>query len=468
MATLEQTYPPVVTFIDAGSPADRAGVVVGDLIVAVNGEAPRDIIEWHLQTSESEVLLSVSRSGIEMDIEVLRSPGEEFGVHVESAVFDRVRTCDNHCDFCFIYQLPKGLRKSLYLKDDDYRLSFLYGNFTTLTRFTEADLERVIAEKISPLNVSIHSTDPNLRAKMLRNERGSTSLRWLKEMLKAKIEIRGQIVLCPDVNDAESLDRTLGTLLSEFPQIKSIAIVPLGLSRFNPEGHLRIHTEAEAGAVIKQVDRWRTIFSKCVGHPTVFCADEFYVIANQRWPEASHYGDFSMYEDGIGMVRQLQMEFSGERPDDEGGFGGGFFRSADVDHRYGDSYEMNPAVDTGLRRSLKVTASEEFEFGPKRVILTAPYGAHALNEVIGPLPDHVRIAVVANEFFGGNTAVTGLMVGSDINRVLVDCDEDETIFLPDVCLSGDKFLDGLTLKDLVRPVKVVRTDGRTLMRIIEA
>jgi len=467
VATLEQSYPPVVTFIDVGSPADRAGVVVGDLIVAVNGEVPRDIIEWHLQTSDSEVLLSVLRSGIEMDIEVLRSPGEEFGVHVESAVFDRVRTCDNHCDFCFIYQLPKGLRKSLYLKDDDYRLSFLYGNFTTLTRFTEADLERVTAERISPLNVSIHSTDPNLRAKMLRNERGSVSLRWLKEMLKADIKIRGQIVLCPGVNDADSLDRTLGTILSEFPKIESIAIVPLGLSRFNPESHLRIHNKVEAVAVIEQVDRWRENFSRCIGRPTVFCADEFYVIANKRWPEVDHYGEFSMYEDGIGMVRQLQVEFSGERTDDVG-IGGGFFRSADVEHRYGDSYEMNPAVDTGLRRSLKDTASDDFEFGPKRVILTAPYGAHALKEVIGPLPNHVRIAVVANEFFGGNTAVTGLMVGSDINRVLVDCDEDETIFLPDVCLSGDKFLDGVTLKDLIRAVKVVRTDGRTLKRIIEA
>jgi len=467
VATVEQSYPPVVTSIDAGSPADRAGVIVGDLIVAVNGEVPRDIIEWHLQTSESEVMLSVSRAGIEVEIEVLRSPGEEFGVHVESAVFDRVRTCDNHCDFCFIYQLPKGLRQSLYLKDDDYRLSFLYGNFTTLTRFTEADLERVIAERISPLNVSIHSTDPQLRARMLRNERGSVSLRWMKEMLKAEIDIRGQIVLCPDVNDAEALDRTLGNLLNEYSQIESIAIVPLGLSRFNPENHLRVHRQAEAVAVIEQVERWRDTFTKCVGRPTVFAADEFYIVANRPWPEADHYGDFAMYEDGIGMVRQLQMEFAGHKPD-EVSSSGNFFRSADTDHRYGDSYDANPAADTGLRRALKIVDVEEFNLGSRRVILTALYGAHALREVVPNLPEHVRIATVENEFFGGNTAVTGLMVGSDINRVLANCDEDETIFLPDVCLSGDRFLDGLSLKDLIRPVKIVRTDGRTLKRIIEA
>lgn len=467
MATLEQTYPPIVTSIDPGSPADRAGVVVGDLIIAVNGEVPRDIIEWHLQTSESEVTLSVSRAGLEVDIEVLRSPGEEFGVHVESAVFDRVRTCDNHCDFCFIYQLPKGLRPSLYLKDDDYRLSFLYGNFTTLTRFTEADLERVIAERISPLNVSIHSTDPQLRARMLRNDRGSVSLRWLKEMLKAEIEIRGQIVLCPGVNDAKALDRTLGDLLNEYSQIESIAIVPLGLSRFNPESHLRVHQEAEAVAVIEQVERWREIFTNCVGRPTVYAADEFYIIANRPWPESDHYGEFAMYEDGIGMVRQLQIEFSGQKADD-GVSGASFFRSADTDHRYGDSYDSNPAADTGLRRALKIIDSEEFDLGSRRVILTAPYGAHALREVIPVMPEHVRIATVSNEFFGGNTSVTGLMVGSDVNRVLAECGEDETVFLPDVCLSGDRFLDGLTLKDLIRPVKIVRTDGRTLKRIIEA
>lgn len=467
MATVEQSYPPVVTSIDAGSPADRAGVIVGDLIIAVNGEMPRDIIEWHLQTSESEVLLSVSRAGLEVDIEVRRSPGEEFGVHVESAVFDRVRTCDNHCDFCFIYQLPKGLRPSLYLKDDDYRLSFLYGNFTTLTRFTEADLERVLAERISPLNVSIHTTDPQLRAKMLRNDRGAVSLRWLKEMLKAEIEIRGQVVLCPGVNDAEALDRTLGDLLNEYSSIESLAIVPLGLSRFNPESHLRVHSEKEAIAVIEQVDRWREIFTECVGRPTVFAADEFYILANRPWPQTDHYGEFAMYEDGIGMVRQLQMEFAGHRADDLA-TNGGFFRSADTDHRYGDSYDTNPAADTGLRRTLKILDSEEFDFGSRRVILTAPYGAHALQEVVPKLPKHVRIATVNNEFFGGNTAVTGLMVGSDINRVLADCDDDETVFLPDVCLSGDRFLDGLTLKDLIRPVKIVRTDGRTLKRIIEA
>ena len=167
----------------------------------VNGRVPRDVIEWRLWSDEPDVGLEIARSGLELELDVRKRAGQPLGAEVSSAVFDRVRTCDNHCEFCFIYQLPKGLRRSLYLKDDDYRLSFLYGNFTTLTRFTEADLERVVTEGLSPLHVSIHSTDPALRSQMLRNPRGATSLRWLRALLDHGIEVRGQLVVCPGVND---------------------------------------------------------------------------------------------------------------------------------------------------------------------------------------------------------------------------------------------------------------------------
>src|SRR5262249_6400852 len=154
---------------------------------------------------------------------------------VESAVFDRVRTCDNHCPFCFIYQLPKGMRRSLYLKDDDYRLSFLYGNFTTLTRFTEADLERVLTEQLGPLYGSIHATDPELRARLLRNRRGATSLRWLSALLDAGIEVHGQVVVCPGVNDGEHLDDTMLGLMETYSQLATVGVVPLGVSAFSTE-----------------------------------------------------------------------------------------------------------------------------------------------------------------------------------------------------------------------------------------
>src|SRR4029077_19657178 len=192
---------PLVVAVAPGSPADVAGLRPGDAVRRVNGRVPRDVIEWRLWSDEAVVGLEIARSGVDLDVDVPQRAGEPLGVEVSSALFDRVRTCDNHCEFCFIYQLPKGMRRSLSLKDDDYRLSFLYGNFTTLTRFTEMDLERVLTEGLSPLHVSIHSTDPALRSRMLRNPRGATSLRWLRALLDHGITVHGQVVCCPGVND---------------------------------------------------------------------------------------------------------------------------------------------------------------------------------------------------------------------------------------------------------------------------
>ena len=186
---------PSVAAVDPGSPAEAAGVSPGDLILTVNGQVPRDVIQYRLLVDEPEVELELRRGGLELTASVTKDAGAPLGIEVASALFDQVRTCDNHCEFCFIYQLPKGLRPSLYLKDDDYRLSFLYGNFTTLTRFTEADLERVVTERLSPLFVSIHATDPEVRSRMLRNKRGAVSLRWLRALLDHDIEVHGQVVV---------------------------------------------------------------------------------------------------------------------------------------------------------------------------------------------------------------------------------------------------------------------------------
>ncbi|HET9059672.1 MAG TPA: PDZ domain-containing protein, partial [Acidimicrobiales bacterium] len=179
---------PRVVAVAPGSPADRAGVQPGDELLALDGQMPRDIIEYQLLADRDRLSLDVRRGGLELSLEVDREGGTPLGMEVDAALFDQVRTCDNHCEFCFIHQLPKGLRKSLYVRDDDYRLSFLYGNFTTLTRFTEADLERVVTEGLSPLFVSVHATDPDVRSRMLRNPRGAMSLRWLRALLDEGIE----------------------------------------------------------------------------------------------------------------------------------------------------------------------------------------------------------------------------------------------------------------------------------------
>src|SRR3954465_14615513 len=213
---------PRVVAVAPGSAAARAGLLPGDELRAVGGQVPRDVIQYQLLTAEPEVELEVGRGGLLLTVTIEKEPGQPLGAEVAPALFDRGGTCDNHCEFCFIYQLPKGLRRSLYVKDDDYRLSFLYGNFTTLTRFTEADLERVVTEKLSPLYVSIHSTDPDVRARMLRNRRGATSLRWLRALLDHHVEVHGQVVVFPGINDGDVLDDTLAGVLDLYPELTSL------------------------------------------------------------------------------------------------------------------------------------------------------------------------------------------------------------------------------------------------------
>ena len=215
-----------------------------------------------------------------------KAAGEPLGVEVSSAVFDRIRTCDNHCAFCFIYQLPKGMRRSLYLKDDDYRLSFLYGNFTTLTRFTELDAERILTERLGPLFVSIHTTDPDLRAHMLRNPKGATSLRWLSVLLEGGIEVHGQVVVCPGVNDGAALEDTMAGILDRYPGLASVGAVPLGVSRYSNEPEMRPHTRDEAVAVVDTIEEWQGVFTRALGRRMVFAADEYYLLAGRDFPSA--------------------------------------------------------------------------------------------------------------------------------------------------------------------------------------
>src|SRR5436305_14530780 len=256
---------PRVVAVTPGSPAARAGLLPGDELRSIGGQVPRDVIQYHLLTDEPEVELEVGRGGLELTVTVEKGAGEPIGVEVDSALFDRVRTCDNHCEFCFIFQLPKGLRKSLYLKDDDYRLSFLYGNFTTLTRFTEADLEPVLTERLSPLYVSIHATDPDVRTRLLRNRRGATSLRWLELLLDEGIEVHGQVVVCPGINDGDVLDDTLLGVLDRFPQLATVGVVPLGVSDHTTEAEMRPHTFAEAERVVDLVEEWQARFLTVLG-----------------------------------------------------------------------------------------------------------------------------------------------------------------------------------------------------------
>lgn len=451
------------------SPAANAGVAVGDTLVSINGEQPRDVIHYQLLVDSADVALEVDRGGLTRTVDVAKGDGEPLGIEVQAALFDQVRTCDNHCSFCFIYQLPPGMRKSLYLKDDDYRLSFLYGNFTTLTRFTEADLERVVTEGLSPLYVSIHATDPEVRTDMLRNRRGATSLRWLRALLDHGVTVHGQIVVCPGINDAAVLEQSLVGVLDRFPELASLAVVPLGVSDHSNEAAMRPHTVAEAAAVVDTVGEWQEIFHGLLGHRLVYAADEYYLLAERDFPPAETYEGFPMHEDGIGMGRNFELEFSG-RSDDEIAPKSGFF--AAVDGAPAEGYRAErladgaAGADGGTVQSVTLQPGRRAPVG----IVTSEYGAAVLGPIVAEhkRADEVRLVVVDNKFFGGNIAVTGLLVGEDIGRVLADEPTGHRYLVPDVCLSGGRFLDGSSPDELPHPVEVVATTGTALRAALDA
>jgi putative radical SAM enzyme (TIGR03279 family) len=441
---------PRVVAVAPGSPAARAGLQPGDQIVSMEGQLPRDVIEYQLLADQPELELELRRGGLDLTVTVAREGPEPLGIEVDAALFDRVRTCDNHCEFCFIHQLPKGMRRSLYVRDDDYRLSFLYGNFTTLTRFTEADLERVVNEGLSPLWVSIHATDPEIRSRMLRNRRGAVSLRWLRALLDHGVEVHGQVVVCPGINDGAVLEDTFAGVLDRYPELASLACVPLGVSRFNTETAMRPHARAEAAAVVALVEDWQPSFLEAVGRHLVYAADEYYLLCGRPFPPLESYGELAQHDNGVGMARAFEARFRGTADLAAGG-PGGFFQSVDGAPAAGYRAPRAPGSVT-LRPRAAAAVS----------VLTGTYGA----EVIGPLVASVRpdalVVTVPNTFFGGNIGVAGLLTGADISGVLERAPLGRRYLLPDVCLSGGRFLDGLAPEDLPRPVEVVPADGASL------
>ena len=441
------SYPTILEIVP-GSPAAAAGMSVGDELLAVNGVAPSDVIEYQQLVDDADVTVLLRSAGIEREIEVDKAPGEPLGLRLNSSIFDRVQTCDNHCSFCFIYQLPPKMRQSLYLKDDDYRLSFLYGNFTTLTRFTELDLARVVEERLGPLYVSIHATDPEIRSEMLRNRRGGTSLRWLRALLDHEVVVHGQIVLCPGVNGGDVLERTCAEILVRYPNLASVGIVPLGLSRFNQESSLVTHTREEARRDLEITHFWQHKALEHVGRRMFFASDELYLMAGKPFPEAGEYEDFPQHENGIGMARAFYDELAriehgtnGRRP-----------------VITGEWRSVPAAPEEGYRARRHLGSDPKpYSAGPA-VVITGHYGA----QVIAPVAERVgamvgrrvRVLEVPNSFFAGNVAVAGLMVGEDV-RSAVGSDRDPAglYLLPDVALQGDVFLDEVPLAEVAAAAK---------------
>lgn len=438
---------PTVLEVLPGSPAAAAGLRAGDELVSINGIVPNDVIEYQQLVDDIDPEFQLRRGEEGLSVPIFKGEGDPIGIRLNSSIFDRVQTCDNHCEFCFIYQLPPGMRKSLYLKDDDYRLSFLYGNFTTLTRFTELDLSRVVEEKLGPLYVSIHATDPDVRSEMLRNRRGATSLRWLAALLENDVVVHGQVVLCPGQNNGAVLEQTLAETITRYPKLSTLGIVPLGLSKYNKEANLRVHTPEEAAADLEIIHFWQERALDALGRRIFQASDELYVQGGIEVPPASAYEAFAQHENGIGMIRAFYDEL--ERIER------GSLATAPIVTGEWRSVPAAPAEGYRLPKHLRPDPS--VAEGPA-VVVTGKYGAAVIEPVRERLERlagrPIRLLTVPNDFFGGNTAVAGLMVGEDVKRSIAGDQEPAGAYvLPDVALSSDQFIDNMDLNEVVGAAK---------------
>jgi putative radical SAM enzyme (TIGR03279 family) len=427
----------VVAQVRPRSPAADAGLLAGDRLVSINGVPLRDSIDFHFQAGEASLSIELDRNGRMEALTVRRREGRELGVVLLPPRPAEISTCANKCVFCFIHQLPKGLRKSLYVKDDDYRLSFLHGNYITLTDLPEEDLARIERQRLSPLYVSVHATDPELRWALLGNPRVKGELLpRMKRLARAGIRMHAQIVLCPGWNDGAHLEKSVGDLAELHPAVSTVAVVPVGLTRYRQRlPALRTVTSEEARNLVSAIEGWQREYQRRLGSRLVFAADELYLEAGLEPPPARDYEGFPLLEDGVGLVRR---------------FTEGFERAL---------RRLPRAV--GPPRSVSVVTGEMF--APRLTALLDKVAVDWLTATVVP---------VENIFFGGNIAVAGLLTGQDILAQLSGRAVGDLVLLPDAALRDEAnvFLDDLTPADLEArlqvPVRAVEPTPRALLKAL--
>lgn len=430
----------IVSSVRPGSIADEAGLRPGDELIAVNGQPPSDVIAFHHAATSTHLTLAVRRpDGTRLVVEVEKAEDEELGLSFTDPLFDRIVTCENRCVFCFVHQSPKGMRRTLYLMDDDYRLSMLDGNFITLTNWTEADWQRVIEQHLSPLYISVHSTDDDLRSFLMGTPKARGILAQLRRLAQAGIVLHTQLVLCPGLNDGPHLDRSLADLSRLFPAVRSIGVVPVGLTRFRRGLYpLRPYRPDEARSVLRQVHRWQRRFVRDLGTRLAYAADEWYVLAGRPVPAARAYEGFPQLENGIGLIRKL------------------------TDQARGALSRLPRGLEVH-RRVLWVTGRSAYA--------TLSRLAAALTRRIAGLA--IEVQAVENRFYGPTVTVAGLLTGQDLQEALArrpDLHRWDAVLLPAVTLKADApvFLDNMTfaqLRDATTPaLQVVPVDGRALVR----
>ena len=421
-----------------GSLADRKKIAAGDRLLAINGHEINDVLDYRFYLTDTTVRLTLCRDGAEFDVMLRKGEYDDIGMEFETPLMDQKHSCANGCVFCFIDQLPKGMRKSLYFKDDDDRLSFLHGNYVTLTNLTERDIDRLITMHISPVNVSVHTTNPELRVKMMKNKNAGRVLDYLPRLADAGIALCTQIVLCKGLNDGEELDRTMRDLSALVPALRSSAIVPVGLTRHR-EGlyPLELFTPEECAAVIAQVNAFGDACLEKYGSRLFYCSDEFYVRAGLKLPDEDFYEDYSQIENGVGMLTSLASEFD--------------FELQYLDELLAD-FHAPRTVST-------ITGMAAYEQISKL--------CKSLESAVDGLTVHVY--PIKNNFFGETVTVAGLLTGGDVCEQLCGKELGEELLFPAVMLRADEeiFLDDTTPCELSErlgvPMRAVRSDGAELI-----
>ncbi|MFX0549140.1 DUF512 domain-containing protein [Hathewaya histolytica] len=433
-----------ISYIKPYSIAEEAGIEVGDFLISINNKKVNDIIDYKFLTTEEYLTLNIQKSSGEIwEVEIEKDYDEELGLEFKQSIIDSARSCTNKCIFCFIDQMPKGMRNTLYFKDDDSRLAFLQGNFVTLTNMKEEEIQRIIDYKISPINISVHTTNPELRVKMLKNRFAGKVYEYMKRFAEAGIIMNCQIVLCPGINNGDELKNTIEDLYKLYPQIRNVAAVPVGITKFREGLHeMEIYSKETAKKEIEELKFLQEKYIKNIGNPFIRLSDEFYVLAEEEIPETEFYGDFGQIEDGVGMIRALRNNIEGSLEY--------------LENNKKVSFTM--ATGTSAYRDIKNVANVIMKKNPNISI---------------------NVERILNNFFGETITVSGLLTGVDIINQLKGKELGDYIILPDNIIrkgyelaEDDKkiLLDDYTINDLEKELQreIILCDytGEDLINII--
>ena len=428
----------IVKNIVGGSIADELGIEPGDRLLSINGNEIEDIFDYQFYSEDEELLLLIEKpDGEQWELEIEKDADEELGMEFGAGLMDEYRSCRNKCMFCFIDQMPEGMRDTLYFKDDDSRLSFLQGNYVTLTNMNDHDIERIIRYRLEPINISFQTTNPELRCKMLHNRFAGDALKKVDQLYQGGIEMNGQIVLCKGVNDGEELERSIRDLTKYLPLLRSVSVVPVGLTKFRDGLYpLEPFTKEEAKCVLETIHRWQEKLYGEYGVHFIHAGDEWYLLAEEEIPEEERYDGYLQLENGVGMLRLLFNEF------DEA------YRNIE-----GDNRERTLSIATGR--------------------LAYPYLKRIAEKMEEKYPNiRIRVYSVRNDFFGERITVSGLVTAQDIMAQLEGKELGERLLLPCNMLKADEdiFLDDYTVSQvsdaLQVPIVIVKSSGQDLIDAI--